>query len=245
MTPSNSTRSIETKPETSDNMSANNTVRTGQAPVNDDSPSTLPPVNLEQRGMDVRSPTISANVSATAMSQDYDDDYKESSAVTSEESEESEAEEETGKGELYSSDEVRAELGGYLENVSSDCLFACQEYLENAPNPGLVIEHIHSIGFPLSEADVDAIKKASILPAGSDANMTRRSWMIAGRGLRCDNPAWRKLLVSSLTNLCQKMGIAASRNNVSAQEVALILYKKRSSYEPSCAVSEVPCNPAI
>ncbi|KUJ08148.1 uncharacterized protein LY89DRAFT_677038 [Mollisia scopiformis] len=122
--------------------------------------------------------------------------------------------------------ELKYGLGKALESIPDSSSFAIFKSLQDAPNPGLVIERLGSIGLPLSVRDEEAI---IYLASGTNVFENPAS------AYQLQNPAWTELLNTILPEI--KTGLRLDPQCIIEAELSkLTLYLEGSASEPNKAL---------
>lgn len=135
----------------------------------------------------------------------------------SEESEEDELDKYIPEGE------IRGLLCACLDAATSAGAFAHSDVLRNAPNPGLCINGLGSIGFPLADHDIQ-----NIVAVSEESMDVKGICEVSGDKIEVTNPALETLVKSVLGTIAAEMGISKSKG-LSEELYALVLYKSGSS----------------
>ncbi|KAF2089411.1 hypothetical protein K490DRAFT_5230, partial [Saccharata proteae CBS 121410] len=112
-------------------------------------------------------------------------------------------------------------------------------------NPGLHIEDVGTIGFPLSRRDAeDIIKKSHLAPFGKGEETivdtsVRNTWEINPEQLRFQNPAWAEYLTSIVTNATRELGVQ-EETHVQAFLHKLLLYEEGAMLKPHQDTQKAP-----
>ena len=136
-------------------------------------------------------------------------------------------------------DEIRCKLAEQLENVNikANGLFATSGTISEAPNPGLTISNIGSVGLPLSADDAVKISKACHQAPFGRGERTyvdtsvRKTWELSPDQFHLRNPKWNTLLDTILGRIQTEVGIVASKGSVKAELYKLLLYEKGAFFQ--------------
>jgi hypothetical protein len=138
-----------------------------------------------------------------------------------------------------SPNELRSHVLGHLENVKPTRKYAIHEIWVDAPNPHLLIQGLGSIGFPLSEHDINKIKAANVQQVttehqtpNSSLPSSRKVWEIPGNLWIANNPSWNGYLNDILSIVNQELSINDKRGLLSKQS-SMVLYEAGSVIELS------------
>ena len=136
----------------------------------------------------------------------------------------------------------KEEIQGVLSNIERTSSFAVFGTAENAPNPGLFIKSIGTVGLPLAARDVSAIMKAGhIAPVGKGEKTfvdlkVRNTWQLLLGDFKITNPGWTIFPQSIVTEISAGLGVSfvpdANRPCVRAEPYKLLLYSKGSIFKP-------------
>jgi hypothetical protein len=136
---------------------------------------------------------------------------------------------------------------GELSRHVLDCLetfkptrkFATNEPLKDMPNPHLLLYGFGCIEFPLSEHDINKIKRASGQQGTKEEEMPNSSlpllrnvWEVPGNLWTASNPSWNDRRNFIIPKVYEALGINGSMGNLSKQST-LVLYETSSVVEPS------------
>lgn len=91
-----------------------------------------------------------------------------------------------------------------LTGIQSAGFFAVSKKLDNAPNPGLCVEGLGSIGLPLSDRDAEA------LIAASHQTPFEKTWELPASVIHLKNPAWTELLNTVVQEVSRELGVDES-----------------------------------
>lgn len=148
--------------------------------------------------------------------------------------------------DLIPPDQIKQHLRDHFQRIYDAVDFSYCEALRNAPNPGLVIDGVGEIGFPLSDADICKIKGAS---TGTSQNTGEESidsplsvnplasWEILGSMWRVQNPAWKLLLRSLLQKVEDTLKLKGTGRGTTIRRTCLILYGAGSTIQESTSPS--------
>jgi hypothetical protein len=131
--------------------------------------------------------------------------------------------------------EIKDRLRDHFRDIYTESSLACYEPLEDAPNPGLTIDGVGDISFPLSRRDIMRIQIASKGPRfvefyDREVRISPQSpngplgWEIPGIMWQTTNPAWNSLLQSVCDKVEEELGIMNFRKGIMLEQCCLILY---------------------
>lgn len=115
--------------------------------------------------------------------------------------------------------------------------FAYGGPLSDAPNPGLVINGLGVIGFPLSNRESQVIISRCQRSAVGKGTKTllddtiRKSWELECADFSITNPTWQTYLDSLLFSTYSVLGLTCGRQNVRAESYKLLLYEKGAFFK--------------
>ncbi|MCJ1286576.1 hypothetical protein MMC26_005922 [Xylographa opegraphella] len=133
--------------------------------------------------------------------------------------------------------EIKKTLLAALQNIDdhSAGTFAAFGTLSSAPNPGLYIERLGSIGLPLTASDAHrfvSIGHQAPFGKGSETivdTTVRRTWELNPSQFRLRNPAWSETVDGILVKAAADLGIEAK--SMHAELCKLLLYEEGAVFE--------------
>lgn len=113
-----------------------------------------------------------------------------------------------------------------LTGIQSAGFFAVSKTLNNAPNPGLCVEGLGSIGLPPSNRDAEA------LLASSHGTPFGKTWELPASVIHLKNPAWTELLNTVVQEVSRELGVDESGREVKAELHKLLLSDEGGVFKP-------------
>lgn len=110
--------------------------------------------------------------------------------------------------------------------------FALSREAANAPNPGLYVPGIGTVGMPISAHDAAALAKASHqapFGLGSETivdTSVRNSWELNASQFELRNPKWTPFVNGLATDISKGLGIAEAKDTMKIELYKLLLYEK-------------------
>lgn len=150
--------------------------------------------------------------------------------------------------ESLEGDEVEAlDLGDFRDELN-DCFssterigsFAWHSTLEHYPNPGLKVDGIGTVGLPLSDRDMTALKNAchqAPFGKGSETivdETVRKTWEINACNVQTSNQSWDNWIQNTIVqNVTEQIGVEAEvRRHTRAEFYKLLLYEQGAHFKP-------------
>ncbi|KAK5952122.1 hypothetical protein OHC33_007009 [Knufia fluminis] len=133
--------------------------------------------------------------------------------------------------------DIKEELLDALCSLSEEGSFAYTESSPTAPNPGIEVQELGLIGFPLSSRDATALKeKCRLSPFGKgEETLTdpsvRCSYELDSSEFQITNPAWDMFVWDITTKAYDKLGLSYGRANVKAELYKLLIYEKGAFFK--------------
>ncbi|RPD82294.1 hypothetical protein L226DRAFT_528480 [Lentinus tigrinus ALCF2SS1-7] len=94
----------------------------------------------------------------------------------------------------------------------------------NAPNPGLCVDGLGSIGLPLGSRDAEALKAIATLP-GQD----EYSWDVRAENVHFENTTWSAFMTDTLRKVCDGLGVCEEAHKPRWELVGMSLCSTGSS----------------
>lgn len=108
--------------------------------------------------------------------------------------------------------------------------FAYSDIITDAPSPGLEVQNLGLIGFPLSIREAEILKlRCHQSPFGKgeqtlvDASV-RSSWELDASQFEITNPEWDDCIENIVSETYDKLGLAYGVENIEAQPYKLLIY---------------------
>ncbi|KAI4247636.1 MAG: hypothetical protein L6R42_009565, partial [Xanthoria sp. 1 TBL-2021] len=135
--------------------------------------------------------------------------------------------------------ELKTQLYQCLEETRGKWLgsFAHGQTLATAPNPGLVVHGLGTIGFPLSEREAVELKKAchqAPFGKGSETlvdTKVRDTWELNADQFVLRNHLWQATLDQVLQRVAKALGVAGGSTAVKAELYKLLLYDEGAFFD--------------
>lgn len=108
--------------------------------------------------------------------------------------------------------------------------FACSDIITDAPSPGLEVQDLGLIGFPLSTREAEILKaRCRQSPFGKGEttlvdSSVRSSWELDASQFKIVNPEWDECIVNIVFDIHDKLGLAYGDENIKAQPYKLLIY---------------------
>ena len=134
-------------------------------------------------------------------------------------------------------EEFKEEILSAISQVQSASNFAVTESEPRASNPGLLINDLGVIGFPLSAREAQVIIgqcNKSHVGKGSQTirdDSVRSSWELSPSQFLISNPEWNRILDNIVSKTCTNLGLPCDRSNVRAELYKLLIYEKGAFFK--------------
>ncbi|GBE89811.1 hypothetical protein SCP_1701360 [Sparassis crispa] len=183
-------------------------------------------------GKTVLSRAVPTDVEAQEEDSEEDEDDED-------EDDEVEEEEEEGPPVENPSQDIREDFRDILAgDLAFKGTFAFNRTYPDAPNPILNLDHLGTVGLPLSVREAEAIKsQAEQAPFGKGERTVidktvRDTWEMDAKQVRFDSPAWNLFLDRVVQEVCAELGVNIAASKPRCELYKLLLYETDSHFLP-------------